>query len=184
MSERNVSRETFWFVKKEKYGMFREMRRNRQKMDAAACVCLLNNGTSGVLAVNGEGGYPYTIPLNYIYEDGKLYFHGAKSGHKIDAILKDAKVSFCVIGMEQNVPEKFTVYFKSVVVFGKAVIVKDDTERREAIRRLADRFSPDESNERRDAEITREWKSLTVIRVDIEYMSGKQAIELVKEREG
>lgn len=160
--------------------MFREMRRKRQLMDENACICILNNGTSGVLGVNGDDGYPYTIPLNYIYEDGKIYFHGAKSGHKIDAIRKDCKVSFCVVGMEQNVPEKFTAYFKSVVVFGKASIVENEDEMREAVTKLADRFSPDEPHEKRDAEIMREWKSLAIIRIDIEHMTGKQSIEFVK----
>lgn len=159
--------------------MFREMRRKRQLMGEDACISILNNGTSGVLAVNGDDGYPYTIPLNYIYEDGKIYFHSAKSGHKIDAIRRNSKVSFCVVGTEQIVPEEFTAYYKSVVVFGNAVVVEDENEKREAVTRLADRFSPDEPQEKRDAEIEREWKLLSMIRLDIEHMTGKQAKEFI-----
>lgn len=160
--------------------MFREMRRKRQQMDAADCIELLKNGTSGVLAVNGEDGYPYTVPLNYVYEDGKLYFHCATSGHKMDAILKDGKVSFCVVGMEQIVPSKFTTYYQSVVVFGKASVVEEDAEKMEAAVKLADRFSPEETHAARDAEISGAWKALSIVRIDIVHMTGKQAKELVK----
>ena len=162
--------------------MFREMRRGRQSMDEAACISILKGGSTGVLAVHGEGGYPYTVPLNYVYEDGKIYFHGARSGHKMDAIAKDNKVSFCVIGMERNVPEKFTTYFQSVVVFGKAVVVEDEREKRAAVEKLALRFSPEEPPERRDSEIERGWKALAVIRIDVAHMTGKQAIELTKQQ--
>lgn len=160
--------------------MFREMRRKRQLLTESDCVQILTAGSSGVLAVHGDDGYPYTVPLNYLYENGKLYFHGAKSGHKIDSILRNNKVSFCVIDLEQNVPEKFTTYFKSVVAFGRASLVIDDAEKRYAVERLAMKFSPNEPKEKRDAEIEREWNPLAVIRIDIEHMTGKQAIELVK----
>jgi len=159
--------------------MFREMRRKDRRMDEAACLDILGKGTTGVLAVHGDDGYPYAIPLNYIYEDGKIYFHAAKAGHKIDAITRDSKVSFCVVGMERTVPEKFTTDFKSVVVFGRAAIVEDEIEKREAIKKLADRFSPDEPHENRDAEIARGWKSFVMIRIDIVHMTGKQAVEPV-----
>lgn len=131
--------------------MFRAMRRKRQLLTESDCIQILTVGSSGVLAVHGDDGYPYTVPLNYLYEDGKLYFHGAKSGHKIDSILRNNKVSFCVIDLEQNVPEKFTTYFKSVVAFGRASLVIDDAEKRYAVERLAMKFSPNESKEKRDA---------------------------------
>ena len=159
--------------------MFREMRRKRQQMGKEECIRILDEGASGVLAVHGDDGYPYAVPLNYVYTDEKIYFHCAKTGHKTEAIEKNEKVSFCVVGMDQNVPEKFTSYFKSVVIFGKAAVVKDDAEKKTAIEKLAIKYSPDEPKEKRDAAIEREWDQLAVIRVDIEHMSGKQAIELV-----
>ena len=78
--------------------MFREMRRFKQQLSEEECRHILKTEKRGVLAVNGDGGYPYTIPINYIYEEesGKIYFHGAKEGHKIDALLRDPKASFCV----------------------------------------------------------------------------------------
>lgn len=66
--------------------MFRNMRRSRQQLDHAETVKILQSGTTGVLGLTGDGGYPYAVPINYVYEDGKIYFHGAKSGHKYDSI--------------------------------------------------------------------------------------------------
>ena len=77
--------------------MFREMRRKRQALSKEACEQILKDGKTGVLALLGDDDYPYTVPLNYCYENGKLYFHCAKSGHKIDAVKKCAQASFCVI---------------------------------------------------------------------------------------
>lgn len=160
--------------------MFREMRRKRQLMAQEDAVRILTEGSSGVLAVQGDDGYPYTVPVSYLYCDGRIYFHGAGTGHKIDAIRRDDKVSFCVIGMDQNVPEKFTTYFHSVVAFGRASVVSDEAEKRRAIELLADKYSPNEPAEKRDAEIEHEWTVLTLVRIDIEHLTGKQAIELVK----
>ena len=85
--------------------MFREMRRKKQRLSAEACEAILAEGTSGVLAVDGDGGYPYAVPLSYVYQDGKLFFHCAKSGHKLDAVRRNPRASFCVIGQDRVVPE-------------------------------------------------------------------------------
>ena len=66
--------------------MFRPMRRFKQALSPEECQAVLERGTSGVLALSGDGGWPYAVPLSYVYADGKLYFHSAKSGHKVDAI--------------------------------------------------------------------------------------------------
>ena len=162
--------------------MFRKMRRFKQQLSEAECIEVLKNQPRGVLSVIGDDGYPYGFPISYWFneEDGHIYFHCAKQGHKIDSINRSDKVSFCVIGMYQNVPEKFTTYFRSVVVFGRASVVSDDKEKRRAIELLADKYSPNEPAEKRDAEIEHEWKVLTLVRIDIEHLTGKQAIELVK----
>lgn len=163
--------------------MFRTMRRYRQELSPEVCRQILTRGTTGVLAVCGDDGYPYTIPLNYIYTEGKLYFHGAKTGHKIDAIRRSDKVSFCVIDYEQYLPEQFTTVFRSVVVFGRAVILEDPEEMYRAVDSLGARFSPQVSPEKREAEIRREWAPLAVIRLDIEHMTGKQAKELLQKEQ-
>ena len=104
--------------------MFREMRRNKQQLSNEECGEILRKSTAGVLAVSGDDGYPYAVPLSYVYCDNKIYFHSAKSGHKIDGIKNNSKVSFCVIAKDEIIPEKFTTYFRSVIVFGKARILE------------------------------------------------------------
>ena len=109
--------------------MFREMRRSRQALSREACEQILKENTSGVLAVSGNDGYPYAVPLSYVYEDGVIYFHGAPAGHKIDAIAADGKVSFCVVSQDEIHPEKYTTYYRSVIAFGKAQVFTDEDEK-------------------------------------------------------
>ena len=86
--------------------MFREMRRKRQMLSEDDCKIILREGTSGVLALSGDDGYPYAVPLSYVYDGEKIFFHCAKSGHKLDAIRRNPKASFCVIGQHIVVPEE------------------------------------------------------------------------------
>ena len=104
--------------------MFREMRRKRQMLGKEECEEILNRGTSGVLALLGDDAYPYAVPISYVYEDGKLYFHSARSGHKLDAVREYPKASFCVIDQDQIVPEEYTTYFRSVIAFGSIRILE------------------------------------------------------------
>jgi len=97
--------------------MFREMRRKKQALSLAECARILYRGTSGVLALSGDGGYPYAVPMSYVYDGEKLFFHSAGSGHKLDAIRRDPKASFCVIDCDRVVPEAYTTYFRSVFAF-------------------------------------------------------------------
>lgn len=158
--------------------MFREMRRKKQKLSKEECERILYDGTSGVLALHGDDGYPYTVPISYVYDGEKLWFHSAKSGHKIDAVLKNDKASFCVIDQDQIVPEEYTTYFRSVIAFGRIHIAEDDTEKRSAIEKLALKYSPDDTDENREKAIEREWNPLCILEMEIEHLSGKQAIEL------
>ena len=87
--------------------MFRELRRKKQALSQEECTAVLNRGTSGVLALAGDDDYPYAVPISYVYDGEKLYFHCAKSGHKLDAIRRNAKASFCVIDKDQIVPEEY-----------------------------------------------------------------------------
>ena len=158
--------------------MFRAMRRKRQQLSEKECRAVLERGTSGVLAVSGDDGYPYAVPLSYVYTEGKLFFHSAKSGHKIDAIMRSGKASFCVVDQDQIVPEEYTTYFRSVIAFGTVRILEDDNEKREAVRMLAVKYAPDDTEENRERAIEREWKPLCMLEMEIEHMTGKEAIEL------
>ena len=160
--------------------MFRNMRRIKQLLSEEAAVSILQKGTNGVLALLGDEDYPYAVPLSYVYHDNKIYFHGAKSGHKIDAINKCEKASFCVIEQDNIIPEEYTTYFRSVIAFGKIHIMTDPTEMRKAITILADKYHPPGSAEMRDAAIDREWAPLCMIEFEIEHLTGKEAIELVR----
>ena len=106
--------------------MFREMRRKKQVLPEEVCTSILNRGTSGVLALMGDEGYPYAVPMSYVYDDGKLYFHCAKEGHKLDAVRRCSKASFCVIDQDQIVPEEYTTYFRSVILFGTIRILEGE----------------------------------------------------------
>lgn len=160
--------------------MFREMRRKRQALAAEEMADVLRKGTSGVLALSGDDGYPYAVPISYVYDGNKIFFHCAQSGHKLDAIHRNAKASFCVIDQDQIVPEKYTTYFKSVIVFGQIGVMEDEMEMRAAIEKLAIKYAPEDTAVGRKNAIDREWKPLCMLEMDIDHMTGKEAIELVK----
>ncbi|MFN8414636.1 MAG: pyridoxamine 5'-phosphate oxidase family protein [Anaerolineales bacterium] len=158
--------------------MFREMRRKKQLLPEAETIEILRSCTSGVLAVTGDDDYPYTVPLSYVYKDGKLFFHFAKAGHKVDGIARNDKVSFCVIKTDDVIQKTFTTHFRSVIAFGRARMLTDDNEKRHALECLVEKYSPDYIAEGR-SEIEREWKLVNVAEMQIEYMTGKAAIEII-----
>lgn len=159
--------------------MFREMRRKRQQLTDTECIEILKRNTSGVLAVSGDSGYPYAVPLSYVYDEHTLYFHCAKSGHKFDAIKDCDKVSFCVVDQDLVVAQEYTTYYRSVIVFGRASIIDQEDEIRGAIEKLAIKYYSDDSKDNRDSFIEKEYKALCVVKIQIEHMTGKEAKELV-----
>ena len=189
---------------------FRKMRRAAQELDHEACLEMIQRATSGVLSVIGDGGYPYGVPLSFVYVDGKdgsgedtvvagdgsgedtvvagdgsigkFYFHCAKTGHKIDALRACDKACFTIIDRDDVVADEFTTYFKSVIAFGHVRILETREEIMPAIRMLADRYSPDESDEKKSAEIDREFAGLAMLELTVEHMTGKEAVELMRKR--
>jgi nitroimidazol reductase NimA-like FMN-containing flavoprotein (pyridoxamine 5'-phosphate oxidase superfamily) len=162
--------------------MFRKMRRNKQQLSEAEAIEILQSCTSGVLAVSGDDDYPYAVPLNYAYRDGKLYFHLARAGHKLEAIQKHDKVSFCVIKTDEVVPETFSTNYRSAIVFGRARILTDDAEKKYGLECLVEKYSPDYV-EKGQSEIKREWNRVCVVEVTIEHMTGKAAMEIINNKE-
>ncbi len=160
--------------------MFRDMRRINQQLTDEETIAILQKATSGVLAVMGDDDYPYAVPLSYVYYDSKIYIHCATRGHKIDAIRKNSKVSFCVIEKDHIVPEKFTTYFRSAIVFGKGRIIEDNEEMLKAIKILAEKYCPDVTEEQYNAEVNSALSRMAMIEITIEYMTGKESIELAK----
>jgi nitroimidazol reductase NimA-like FMN-containing flavoprotein (pyridoxamine 5'-phosphate oxidase superfamily) len=157
--------------------MFREMRRIKQLLSTEDTVAVMGRCTNGVLACIGDEDYPYAVPVSYIYSNNKIYFHSAKAGHKIDAIEKNQKVSFSVIDEDTIVSQEYTSYFRSVIAFGKARIVEGD-ERLEAFVALVEKYSGNQPEEAKQKEVAGCTKSL-VIAIDIEHISGKEAIEYI-----
>ncbi len=164
--------------------MFREMRRKRQQLSGEETAAILRRGNHGVLALAGDEGYPYAVPVSYVYDGEHIYIHGAKAGHKIDAVSREAKASLCVVDQDQIMPEEDTTFFRSAIVFGRMEVVEDEGEKRAAIEKLSKKYSPDHTEERRNAAIEKDWKPLCVLRLTVEHMTGKEAIELVRAREG
>jgi nitroimidazol reductase NimA-like FMN-containing flavoprotein (pyridoxamine 5'-phosphate oxidase superfamily) len=162
--------------------MFREMRRKSQLLSETENIAILNEATSGVLAVAGDDNYPYAVPISHVFHDGKIYFHCAKTGHKLDALARHPLASFCVVGEDRVVPEKFTTYFRSVIAFGRVRTLEEINEKRAALEILAEKFSP-EYEEGRLKEISSLLGNVVVLEFTIEHMTGKEAIELVHERQ-
>lgn len=158
---------------------FREMRRWRQQLSQAESLAILMSATSGTLALSGDHGYPYAVPISYVYEDGRLYFHSALEGHKVDAIRRCDKASFCVIAQDDVLPENYTTLFRSVIAFGRIHVVDDENEKQHAARLLGNRYNPN-NDEALLQELQRGLARMLALRFDIEHLTGKQAIELVK----
>lgn len=164
---------------------FRPMRRVRQQLPPEEAEEILRTATAGVIAVAGDDGYPYAVPVSYVYAGGKIYFHSALHGHKIDAIRSNPKVSFCVIARDDIRPREFTTYFKSVIAFGKAQVIEDEEKKSHALRLLAGRYSDNTvTPEMTEKEISGGFNRLLMVEITIEHITGKEAIELVRQNEG
>ena len=161
--------------------MFRTMRRFKQQLSDEEAKRVLTEGQTLVLAVHGDNGYPYAVPLNYVYHDGKVYVHCAKAGHKLDAIRRDPKVSCTVIERDDVVPEKLATYYRSVIAFGHARILEDDEKKRHA----AEVFGLHYYNvpEAVQKEIETTWNALVCIEITIDHLTGKEARDLAMQRE-
>ncbi len=160
--------------------MFREMRRNKQQLSDAESRKVLERNTSGVLSLLGDGGYPYGVPLSYVVDGDRIFFHCAKEGHKIDAVRREEKASFCVIDKDEIISENFTTYFRSVIVFGKVRILETEEEKLASIRLLTKKYSGGETAERQEMEVQKHFANLCMLEFSIEHLTGKEAVELVR----
>ena len=160
---------------------FRDMRRKRQQLSESESIGILQKATSGTLALLGDNGYPYAVPISYVYHEGKIYFHSALSGHKVDAIRQCDKASFCVIEQDDVQPKKYTTFFRSVIAFGRIHVIEDEAEKLSTARMLGNRYNPND-DESLQKEIESGFSRMLMIRFDIEHLTGKEAIELVRQR--
>lgn len=160
---------------------FRPMRRNRQQLSETDSLAILEHATSGTLALLGDGGYPYAVPISYVFADGKLYFHSALTGHKVDAIRNCDKASFCVISQDSIQPKQYTTHYRSVIAFGRIHIIDDETEKLKTASLLGNKYNPNDDEALRH-ELEHGLSRMLMIRFDIEHLTGKEAIELMKQR--
>ena len=152
--------------------MERKMYKEKRQLSAEETQALFVKGHHGILSVNGDDGYPYAVPVNYVFIDGKIYIHSAKYGYKIDALKQNDKVCFTAILNSQIIPDKFTAAFESVVAFGKASFIDDGDEKLTALRTFIERFSPDHQ-EAGERVIHAAYEKTHIIRIDVEQMTGK-----------
>ena len=161
--------------------MFRELRRKKQLLSEQETLRVLEEGKTGIVGVLGDDGYPYTVPINYVLLEDKIYFHSAKKGHKVDAIAKEPKVSMTVVERDDVVSREFTTYFRSIQLFGKAYVVEDEAERNVAFRALCEKFSGADLD-RYEEIMSKEAAAAAIVRIDIEHITGKESMELVNQR--
>lgn len=156
--------------------MFRKMRRFKQQISPEECAEVLRNAKRGVLSVMGEDGYPYGMPISHWYneEDGKIYFHGARSGHKIDALKACDKVSFCVMDEGYREEGDWALNIRSVIIFGR-IRCFDYTEEPEKVREicigLSAKFTDDPNYA--DDEIAKVGKNVLCLELTPDHMTGK-----------
>ena len=157
--------------------MFRAIRKKKNEISLTAAKALLQQSRRGVLAVNGDSGYPYAIPINYVYDDEaqKIYFHGARAGHKVDALHICDKVCFTVYGNETVREEDWAPFMQSVVVFGRCHLMNAGPEAMERLKQFAMKYYP--SEQMADEEIAHAGKAVQVFEIVIEHISGKEVQE-------
>lgn len=151
--------------------MFRDVTRKKNKLSPTECKEILNQELRGVLAVNGDDGYPYALPINFYFdeENNRIYFHSGKVGHKLDAIANSDKVSFCVYDNGYRKDDHWALNIKSVIVFGRIHIVDDWTD--ELMVDFCKRFTQD--TEYIHSEIEKSRRNTIVLCLEIEHLTGK-----------
>ena len=153
--------------------MFRPLLRKKQQLSHEECIDILKKQLRGVLSVLGDDDYPYGMPINHYYceEDGKLYFHGGKVGHKIDAMKRYDKVSFCVYDEGYRKDGEWALNIKSVIVFGRVEFIEDEETIYRIAKDLSHKFTLDEKYI--EDEIKRSGSHTLMFALVPEYITGK-----------
>lgn len=157
--------------------MFRKVRKKANEISASLAKDLIKKSRRGILAVNGDNGYPYAIPINYLYEEEsqKIFFHGSKVGHKVDAIKNSDKVCFTVYGNEQIKEEAWAPYLQSAIVFGRCRLIEDEDGAMKVLKDFAMKYYPSESLV--ETEMKKAAKATQMFEITIEHISGKEVQE-------
>lgn len=152
--------------------MKRPLRREDRRLDDAAAMALLERGEYGILSTSDEHNQPYGIPVNYVVMDGRIYFHCATEGQKLENITANHGVSFCVVGRTELIPEEFSTRYESVVVSGNAAIVADAVLKRTVLEALVSKYAPDHRTAGKDY-IAKLMEKTAVVQISIDHLAGK-----------
>lgn len=152
--------------------MKREIRRKDRIWENDAAVVLLENGEYGILSMVGTDDYGYGIPINFVKDGDRLYFHCAPEGYKLECLAANPKVSFCVVGETRVIPNQFSTAYQSVIAFGTVHLNLPVEERLHALRLLVDKYSAD-FKEIGEKYIAKSFHRTNIVRLDIEHISGK-----------
>ena len=136
--------------------MFRELTRKNKQLSAEECISVLQQETRGVLSVLGDDDYPYGMPMNHWYneEDGAIYFHcGNMNGHRMDALKRHDKVSYCVYDKGYRNEGEWAWNVKSVIVFGRMEILDDMEKITDITTKLSHKFTQDEEYIKKEIEL-------------------------------
>lgn len=164
--------------------MFRKMRRFKQQLTQEEAEQILKTAQTGVLAVHGDDGYPYTVPVNHVYENGKIAFHCAKEGHKIDAIRRNDKVSFCVVAEDTVMPKERSTAYISVIAFGRARIVDDEDGLRKIATAIGKKFAPDFPEDcAAEIEEVLAANRMLCVEITVEHLTGKCGRQVLLRRQ-
>lgn len=157
--------------------MFRPVRKKVNEISVTLAKDLIKKSRRGILAVNGDNGYPYAIPINYLYEEEsqKIFFHGSKAGHKVDSVKKSDKVCFTVYGNEQIKEETWAPYVQSALVFGRCKLIEDEDRAMKVLKDFAMKYYPSESMV--EEEMKKAAKAVQMFEITIEHISGKEVQE-------
>ena len=154
---------------------FRPMRRFKQAVEPQENVAILQTAYRGFLSVIGDGGYPYTVPMNFVYADGKVFFHCAKEGHKLDAIRSCDKACFTVLDNPVQEPGDWWYHVTSVICFGRVRILSDEAERLLRLRQLGRKYFPDTYD--LEGDMKKDGPHAEVLEFTIEHCTGKRVRE-------
>ena len=154
-------------------GSFRPVARAAQNLSREECESILNCTLRGVLAVNGEGGYPYALPINHYYdpESGKIYFHSGKAGYKVECVTQSPKASFTAMTEGERHEGEWWLTIKSVIAFGEISFVTDPHEIETVARKLSLKFTEDADYI--DREIEKYLSATLLLALSVEHMTGK-----------
>lgn len=157
--------------------MFREVRKKKNAISVEDAKAILRSARRGILAVNGDDGYPYAIPINYLYDEEaeRIYFHGARAGHKVDALKGSDKICFTVCGEETIKDLDWAPYVQSTVVFGRCHLIADPAFAMEKLKQFAMKYYPTEQSV--VDEIADNGKYTQMFEIEIEHVSGKEVQE-------